>query len=117
MYKLSKEQKMEMYDVLVTAGRQVIKTLNPCRWNNGVCINKRNCELCCKDCKHLGPNGCTVDSLACILWLCGDWDTDENIDDVFRKCKRILFHLKKIAEISRIPLRQRKSKEQNFEWI
>lgn len=34
-------------------------------------IDKHKTELgCCGGCRYLGKSGCTIDSLACRLWLC-----------------------------------------------
>lgn len=45
-------------------------------------------QLCCTSCKHLGPEGCTVQSLCCKVWLCDglrETDTAAKLRAVERK--------------------------------
>lgn len=71
------------YDRIYDAADTALKKHNPCqiqRDEQGVvsCADTRRMAqekyrtpmLCCGGCQHLGPNGCTVKSLSCKLWLC-----------------------------------------------
>lgn len=70
-----------VYDELYTEAGEALKKHDPCqiRQDDGVVtcrdIRKRGPDgvpntLCCGSCKHLGPNGCTVEALSCKVWLC-----------------------------------------------
>ena len=69
--------KETMYDQLYQAGQAVLAragTSNPCLVANGRCAKgplENGATWCCVGCVHLGPRGCTVEALACKLWLCG----------------------------------------------
>lgn len=48
---------------------------NPCKFENGKCWASRKGILtefntCCRRCRHLGENGCTITCLGCKLWFC-----------------------------------------------
>ena len=76
------------YDRIYDAANDALKRHNPCqiqRDEAGVvsCADTRRSaqnkygtpvekaqSLCCGGCQHLSPQGCTVKSLSCKLWLC-----------------------------------------------
>jgi hypothetical protein len=58
----------DLYSRFYQEGSRALKTHDPCKWSNGQCA--AGTHGCCQGCKHLGPEGCTVEALACKLWLC-----------------------------------------------
>jgi len=67
--------KRDLYDILIALGQQTMDHHNPCDWRKGKCRRMRSLEDdkgCCVGFEHLGAEGCTVESLACTLWLCED---------------------------------------------
>ncbi len=103
--------KMEMYDILFNIGQQTIDYYDPCGWKNGTCrrmhSSKEPDKGCCEGCKHLNPKGCTVRSLDCKLWFC-------EVPPVPKECPAELKILRLVAEYCGVPIRNRKSKEENF---
>jgi len=75
--------------MIYTKADRLLKQYNPCNihiditTNKLVCNNKCMCikngeKLCCKQCKHLKTNGCTIKSLGCKVGGCFEghsWDT------------------------------------------
>lgn len=66
------------FDELYAAAMAALKEFNPCQIRGGSCFSMRtrpdqhkDAPFCCGGCKHLGPRGCTVESLYCRLWICG----------------------------------------------
>jgi len=109
--KLKLEAKGQLYDILLAIGQQTLDYYNPCDWRNEKCRrmrSSRNDEGCCEVCEHLGPNGCTVQSLGCKLWLC------ENQENIFRECEVELKVLRQVADYCGIPYKIRRSKEESF---
>jgi hypothetical protein len=73
------------FDQLYAQADQAMLQANPCQVKAGACLSMReypenhvNEPFCCTGCKHLGPTGCTVQSLHCRLWTCPPID-NENI--------------------------------------
>ena len=64
----SSEAKSKLYDALYAEAGNLLRINNPCKWKDGKCAGYK--DGCCGGCAHLGPNGCTVEALACKLWLC-----------------------------------------------
>lgn len=67
------EQKKTLYHSFYKEGQAVLDKHNPCNFHTGPdgrvrCADGPN--GCCGGCKHLTPTGCSVESLACKLWLC-----------------------------------------------
>jgi hypothetical protein len=56
-----------MYDLLYRRAAQAVAIFNPCRIQGGLCLRG---DFCCRECFNLGRNGCTVEALACKVWLC-----------------------------------------------
>jgi hypothetical protein len=106
------EAKMELYEILFNIGQQIIDHHDPCEWKDGACRRMRSsdpdAEVCCKGCPHLGETGCTVKSLACKLWLCGD------SSNRFKECMTELKIIRMVADYCGIPYGDRKSKEEDF---
>jgi hypothetical protein len=106
------ESKEELYDILFNIGQQILNHYDPCEWWDGNCRRMRSsepdAEVCCKGCAHLGETGCTVKSLACKLWLCGDPSS------LSKECVTELKIVRMVADYSGIPYRDRKSKEEDF---
>jgi len=71
-----KRSREEAYDKLYGLAVRVLAKMDAC---NKCPISKGCNELgefhyskkwCCSGCPHAGPTGCTVEALACRLWLC-----------------------------------------------
>jgi hypothetical protein len=58
----------EIYSKLYRQGNEALKQHDPCKWSNGQCA--AGTHGCCQECKHLSPQGCTVEALWCKVWLC-----------------------------------------------
>ena len=109
--KLKLEAKSQLYDILLAIGQQILDSYNPCDWKDGKCRRMRSSKDdggCCKGCEHLSFKGCTVQSLACKLWLC------ESQRSIFKECETELKVLRQVAYDCGIPCEMRKSKEENF---
>jgi len=105
------EAKSQLYDILLAIGQEILDYYNPCDWRDGKCRRMRSSkddEGCCEGCEHLNPKGCTVQSLACKLWLC------ESQRSVFKECEIELKVLRHVADSCGIPHEMRRSKEENF---
>lgn len=119
---------MMEYDRLYDKASAILKADNPCQIQKGedgrvTCVMTR-CEpvydqdhpgtLCCGSCKHLGPDGCTVQALACKVWSCygsrsyGLWPST-TID--------ALRAVRQEARSIGVPLYYRQSKEETFETL
>lgn len=108
---MNAEAKGQLYDILLTLGQQTMDDYDPCDWRNGKCRRMRSSKDdggCCEGCEHLSQQGCTVQSLACKLWLC------ENQRNIFKHCEIELKILRQVAECCGIPHEMRRSKEENF---
>jgi hypothetical protein len=99
--------KQDLYSELYREGEQVLRDNNPCKIQGGKCMAG---EFCCGGCKHLGPNGCTVEALACKLWLCYKATTTAEGARTIAQFKVI----KLIAVEHKVPTHLRASKEENF---
>ena len=105
------EARGQLYDILLALGQQALDYYNPCDWRNGKCRRMRSSQEdggCCEGCEHLSQDGCTVESLACKLWLC------ESQRSRFRECEIELKVLRQVADSCGIPYEMRKSKEENL---
>ncbi len=105
------ETKGRLYDILFAVGQQIMERHNPCEWKDGKCTRMRQVEGdggCCEGCKHLSRRGCSVQSLACKLWLC------EAQKPKFWDCEAELNVLRQVADYCGIPYEIRRSKEENF---
>ena len=107
--------KEELYDILLNIGQQILNHYDPCAWRDGECRRMRSsepdAEVCCKGCAHLATNGCTVQSLACKLWLCGDPSNQS------KECMNELRIVRMVADFCGIPYKDRKSKEEDFSGL
>ena len=86
---LSRPQLEVKFDQLYAAACQAMADHDPCAVRGGACFSMREyphlhtrMPFCCGGCKFLGPEGCTVESLHCKLWVCGpiDWAHIEKKD-------------------------------------
>ena len=62
-----------LYNFLYFIANQLIKYYNPCQIHkdiDGETVCVYYLKWCCRDCKFLGPNGCTTKCLGCKLHLC-----------------------------------------------
>ena len=92
------------FDQLYAEADKAMLHANPCKVIAGQCLSMReypenhiNEPFCCTGCKHLGPTGCTVQSIHCRLWVCAPID-NENISRKYGK--RVLSPL--FTELRRI---------------
>lgn len=101
-----------IYLTLYDQGNAVLKRYNPCKIENGRCAGgyADTKGLCCDTCKHLGPEGCTVKSLECKMWLCEKIKYTED----GAKAAVALHVLHMTAHDLRIPHDMRKSFEETF---
>lgn len=65
--------------------------------------------LCCTDCKHLGPYGCTVESLGCKVFCC-EHIQEKRPDVIIR-----MDTLRAGMTAKLVPFPERKSKEESLE--
>jgi hypothetical protein len=79
---LTRAQLEKKFDRLYAAADQAMRDHDPCAVRGGQCYSMREypelhkrMPFCCGGCRYLGPQGCTVESLHCRLWVCGplDW--------------------------------------------
>lgn len=75
--RLSRASLEKRFDRLWTRASQVLDRHQPCRIEGGSCYSMRafpqrhkKMPFCCGGCAHLGPQGCTVQSLHCKLFIC-----------------------------------------------
>lgn len=71
-----KRTRDEAYDKLYSLAVRILARMNAC----STCPISKGCVggkerhytklWCCEGCPHAGPTGCTVEALACRLWLC-----------------------------------------------
>lgn len=117
----------EVYSKLWRIADHILRENNPCqirKAKNGrvTCVRTRknpkwdpDGKLCCGGCKHLGPNGCTVESLGCKLGACyiGDpcWPEGAPNKEVVEDSLRLL---KAAAAQHGVNLYIRQSKEEHF---
>lgn len=100
-----------LHDVIYDRVDRLFKEYNLCNINNGKCLEG---DFCCSGCTHLGPDGCTVKSLACKLSICRiaeDFAREHNrevIEEV-----RMLRNLAQMHSIARF----RASKESTFGYF
>ena len=101
----------DIYDALYQAGKKILES-NPCNiqtsaagttWHGGKLPN-----CCCVGCKHLGPTGCTVESLACKLHLCYMVPKDKDAQFIALRL------LKETARLHGVPLLARGDKDQTL---
>jgi hypothetical protein len=94
MSKYTLEQRSEKYDELYSRASKILEEFNPCKIENGTCIQFRlNGEnFCCDECSNLSEKGCTVQSLYCKTWLCetAAKDMGENIRNLMDLCNRLM---------------------------
>jgi hypothetical protein len=104
---LTRPQLEAKFDALYAAADQAMKDHDPCAVRGGQCYSMREfpqlhtrMPFCCGGCKHLGPQGCTVESLHCRLWVCGpiDWEQKQ------RKAGKTAFSplLRKLNKLTRL---------------
>ncbi len=95
-----------MYDLLYKRAAQAMSLFNPCRIRAGLCLRG---DFCCQECFHLGSQGCTVESLACKVWLCRKAAKTRGNET----CRKILETIGEIADQLKIN-GYRCSKEENL---
>lgn len=71
---LKPRSRPEVYDQLYRLASIILKRVNACAACPIGCATQRGTKSwCCSGCPHLGPQGCTVESLYCKLWVCQEW--------------------------------------------
>jgi hypothetical protein len=77
--RLSRASLEKRFDRLYAQADQALAQHQPCRIEGGSCYSMRTdparhrrmkMAFCCGGCQHLGPQGCTVESLHCKLFIC-----------------------------------------------
>lgn len=99
-----------VYSSLYQQGGAFLKMYNPCQITGKECT-RGNVDWCCSGCPDLGPNGCTVEALACKLWLC---------EEARKHSPEAAIALKALSYTAYglgIPMGFRASKEKNFQEI
>jgi hypothetical protein len=98
------------FDQLYARATVALQEHDPCQVRNGACFSMReypenhvNEPFCCTGCKHLKPDGCSVESLFCKLWVCAPID---NVNKQRRRGKMAYSPLFK--ELAAIRLQARK---------
>lgn len=56
-----------LHDVIYDRVDKLFEEHDLCGINNGKCLRG---YFCCSKCEHLSPDGCTIRSLACKLFIC-----------------------------------------------
>jgi hypothetical protein len=66
------EERSRKYDELYLKASKIMAKFNPCKIENGTCIQgrKSGCNFCCEGCLHLSSTGCAAQSLWCKTWVC-----------------------------------------------
>lgn len=99
-----------VYDRLFEEGVDLFKS-NPCNLTKDAITGRVSCRdgiPCCGKCVHLGPEGCTVQALACKLWMC------HTMDKMFPELSMKLGALRREALTQNVPLYFRRSKEETL---
>jgi hypothetical protein len=77
--RLSRASLEKRFDRLYAQSEQVLGKYQPCQIRDGSCYSMRTdpqrhvrmkMAFCCGGCQHLGPQGCTVESIHCKLFIC-----------------------------------------------
>lgn len=97
-----------IYDSLFDQASEVLAEHQSCEVKNGKCLDG---HFCCQNCKHLGPTGCTVQSLSCRVWLC--YKAQAKHPEAAAKMREI----RASAEAQGIPMFWRGSKEELLKKI
>ncbi len=85
------------YDRLYEEASDLLKKYNPCQFEEGVCINRRERYRgspkngCCGHCTHLSSEGCNTKALGCKFVVC------EHLYDRFPELCSKLFGLREEA--------------------
>lgn len=95
---LKERDRAEVYDKLVRLADKVLAKYQPCAKCPVGCSTQRFTKAwCCSGCPNLGPKGCTVNSLACKIWVCRNHMMLAKVSAKERKCFRRLDRLERIA--------------------
>lgn len=82
----SSEFKRRLYERLSVYTDWVLEIYNPCEIVSSKC--KRG-YFCCTGCRFLVDNKCSINSLACKIWLCSDVKHDEACVNALRGIYKI----------------------------
>jgi hypothetical protein len=112
MFTRTIDQKKALYLEVCAEAKETFARHNPCQIRKDPSTHSGvQCAAgtggCCHGCKHLGPEGCTVESLACRLWVCFKLDNHDNL-------RHELLALRQAAYQARLPMDFRASLEENF---
>ncbi len=119
--KLKDRDRSIVYDRLYVLARKVLAQGKCCvtcpikRRKMGWRSEERSKSWCCSGCPHLGPQGCTVQALACSLWLCGSKDSRRYSRGHVSRAQQRLDKIVLIAQHYQIHV-ARASKEQSLEY-
>ncbi len=96
------------FDFLYRRACALMGKHDPCKIRDGSCYSMRlnpqahrDDPFCCKGCIYLKPDGCSVESLLCKLWMCKPLEDLNGVNQVLRKdysplAKKII-RLRKVA--------------------
>lgn len=103
----------QLYDRLIAEADTILERDNPCNIECGVGCTcgtvKAGTAFCCHGCEHLSPAGCTVDALACKVWLCF------TAQEKYPQTVAALWEVSQRATAAGIPMIFRGSKEQHLD--
>jgi len=84
----------KLYDLIYEKADRLFKEYNPCEIGKNIfgksCCRKSE-NFCCRGCRHLSDDGCTVRSLACKLCLCCGSGLIGSLGDKLHKLRRITY--------------------------
>lgn len=114
--KLKERDRSEVYDQLYDLAARILVRMDAC----STCPIGTSCKAntrswCCGGCKHLGPQGCTVKSLSCKLWLCTKEHGRQDLELHHNYLRDRLYKLTTIARYYNLYV-LRGSKEQALEF-
>lgn len=84
------------FNYLYQQACDIMKQYDPCGVCNGTCTRGRcgKQNFCCEGCKYLSDKGCTVEALACKLWVCEEAELllPENVLDKLEQLTLLVWH-------------------------
>ena len=117
------KNKKELYTVLWKEARRLYIKYDLCKAGQGTCIafqiKYKSEAYCCNGCKHLGKQGCKVQSLSCAVHCCYIGETHFNFvtNNLTITIQNRIAVLRKIAKKHGIPFGGRTCKTENFKHI
>lgn len=110
-------ERQALYDLFYQDAASVLDVLNPCRF--AVTPKGVTCAAgtpCCHQCDHLSKRGCTVQSLACKMWLCPEVTYGKAVTAASLFADKLLMSIKRTCWDLNIPHGFRASRQENFKF-